>query len=240
MEHIVKIEERDGKQLVSARELHLFLEVKSRFNDWIRNRIDQYDLIDDVDHTKILVRSINGLDEYDYALTVSCAKELSMVENNEKGKQARRYFIDCEKRLIEGLGKHAELNTRLLNIRELAHINELRKEEIDAMLIMACERCKIDYSEYMLSMPDLSKITCAINMADPHLIDRYLNSHPVNKAIDAMNYYNTYSSWFIDIMNQPEKSCISRHKFYRELRIKGYDAYRTRYGSYLVEKIKYY
>ncbi len=35
----------------------------------------------------------------EYHLTLDMAKELSMVERNKKGRQARRYFIECEKKL---------------------------------------------------------------------------------------------------------------------------------------------
>lgn len=97
MFELLNIKVENGRQLVSARELHEFLEVKSRFNDWIKNRIEKYDFVDGDDYTKILVQCVRGQNEYDYAITLDMAKELCMVENNEKGKIARRYFIQCEK-----------------------------------------------------------------------------------------------------------------------------------------------
>lgn len=107
---LIKITTNDeGKQLVSARELHEFLEVKSRFNDWISNRIKKYDFVENEDYiclTKNLVTQTQegkkGIaKETDYAMTIDMAKELSMVENNDKGSQARKYFIECEKKLKE-------------------------------------------------------------------------------------------------------------------------------------------
>ena len=98
MKELIKVTTNDkGQQLVSARELHEFLEVKSRFNDWITNRINKYEFESEIDYTKFLVQCIRGQNEYDYALTIDMAKELSMVENNVKGKEARKYFIECEK-----------------------------------------------------------------------------------------------------------------------------------------------
>lgn len=94
MNELIKIN-NDG--LVSGRELHEFLEVKSRFNDWVNNKISKYSFEENNDYTKILVQCVRGQNEYDYALTLDTAKELSMVENNEKGKEARKYFIKCEK-----------------------------------------------------------------------------------------------------------------------------------------------
>ena len=99
MKELIKVTTNDkGQQLVSARELHEFLEVKSRFNDWITNRINKYEFESEIDYTKFLVQCIRGQNEYDYALTIDMAKELSMVENNCKGKEARKYFIECEKK----------------------------------------------------------------------------------------------------------------------------------------------
>lgn len=100
MELIKVTQDEQGNQMVSARELYEFLEVKSRFNDWIENRIEKYDFIEDVDYTKILVECVRGQNKYDFLLKMDMAKEVSMVENNDKGRQARRYFIDCEKKLI--------------------------------------------------------------------------------------------------------------------------------------------
>ena len=99
MNELINVRNENGELLVSARELHKGLEVKSRFNDWINNRIKKYDLIEDIDYTKILVECNRGQNVYDFILKIDCAKELSMVENNEKGKQIRRYFIECEKKL---------------------------------------------------------------------------------------------------------------------------------------------
>ena len=56
MKELIKVTTNDkGQQLVSARELHEFLEVKSRFNDWITNRINKYEFEFEIDYTKFLV-----------------------------------------------------------------------------------------------------------------------------------------------------------------------------------------
>ncbi len=102
MKELIKITTNEqGQQLVSARELHEFLDVKSRFNDWIRIKIEKYGFEENEDYTKILVQCNRGQNQYDYAVTTDMAKELSMVENNDNGKTARKYFIECEKKLIQ-------------------------------------------------------------------------------------------------------------------------------------------
>lgn len=87
------------QKCVSARELHNFLEVKSRFNDWIANRIKIYDFIENQDFMTFTEFLVNGGRSIEYAITLDMAKELSMIERTDKGKQARRYFIQCEKQL---------------------------------------------------------------------------------------------------------------------------------------------
>lgn len=75
-----------------------YLEVNSKFADWIKNRINQYDFIENQDY--IIKEVFTGRrPRKEYYVTLDMAKELCMVENNEKGRQARRYFIECEKRL---------------------------------------------------------------------------------------------------------------------------------------------
>ena len=92
-----------AQQTVNARELHVFLEVQTRFNDWIKNRVDEYGFIENQDFITFTENLVNGGRRIEYALSLDMAKELSMVERNEKGKQARQYFIDCEKRLSGSL-----------------------------------------------------------------------------------------------------------------------------------------
>ncbi|MEG2347280.1 MAG: antA/AntB antirepressor family protein [Cetobacterium sp.] len=106
---LIKIKNENGINLVSARELHEFLEVKSRFNDWIENRIEKYEFIENSDYTKILVECNRGQNKYDYILKLDMAKELSMVENNDNGRKARRYFIECENKLKQVLSQKDNL-----------------------------------------------------------------------------------------------------------------------------------
>jgi len=86
---------------VDARELHQFLGSKRRFADWIKERIDLYDFIEKVDYAiHKNVTQYNQVDTIDYFISLDMAKEICMVERNDKGKQARLYFIECEKRLL--------------------------------------------------------------------------------------------------------------------------------------------
>lgn len=87
--------------LCNARDLHAFLEVGKRFASWITDRLNEYQFVENQDYIAISQkREIgHGRGRKDYHLTLDTAKELAMVERNEKGRQIRRYFIECEKKL---------------------------------------------------------------------------------------------------------------------------------------------
>lgn len=90
-------------QTINARNLHTFLEVGKDFATWIKDRIEQYGFLENQDFVTApqnggAVYKGGGHNRKDYHLTLDMAKELAMVERNEKGKQARQYFIDCERR----------------------------------------------------------------------------------------------------------------------------------------------
>lgn len=101
-DQLIPIKNNNGRTVVNARDLHKFLESKKDFSSWIKDRIERYDLAENEDYvvfTEIGENSKGGRPKKEYALTLDAAKELSMVEGNEKGKQARKYFIACEKKL---------------------------------------------------------------------------------------------------------------------------------------------
>ena len=103
MSDLIKITTKDGKQLVSARELHDFLEIKTEFRKWFP-RMCEYGFVENVDFTRAFQKcpTLGGIQTVaDYAITIDMAKEISMIQRTEKGKQARLYFIECEKKLKE-------------------------------------------------------------------------------------------------------------------------------------------
>lgn len=102
MTELIAIKEYKGQKVINARELHYFLESKQEFAHWIKGRIEKYGFIENQDFSsfdKIVKREKGASVQKEYALTIDTAKEIAMVEGNDKGKQARQYFIDCEKKL---------------------------------------------------------------------------------------------------------------------------------------------
>ena len=103
---LIKIIEREGRQLVSGRELHEFLEIRTKYKDWFR-RMVEYGFEEEIDFIKVAQkRATNNLKNpvttvIDHAISIDMAKEISMIQRTEKGKIARQYFINCEKKLKE-------------------------------------------------------------------------------------------------------------------------------------------
>ena len=100
-EELIKITTNEnGKQLVSAKELHEFLGIGVHFSTWMK-RMCEYGFEEDIDFSILKSGNPNGgiAKIADYAITIDMAKELSMIQRTEKGKQARLYFIECEKQL---------------------------------------------------------------------------------------------------------------------------------------------
>lgn len=85
---------------VSGRELYDFLEVDSNYTTWFK-RMCEYGFTAHVDYESCFpnLESENqhgGQNKIDHQLTIPMAKELCMIQRNERGKQARQYFLAVE------------------------------------------------------------------------------------------------------------------------------------------------
>ena len=85
----------DGQQVVDARDLHDFLEIGKDFSTWFKD-MTEYGFDEGKDFSPISGKSNGGRKRKDYAISISMAKELSMIQRTEKGKRAREYFIAVE------------------------------------------------------------------------------------------------------------------------------------------------
>ena len=101
MNELIKVTETEqGNQAVSGRELYEFLGVESKYSDWIA-RMLTYGFEENVDYVAIAQKKVtaqgNESTFTDHILKIDMAKEISMLTRNERGKEARQYFIQCEK-----------------------------------------------------------------------------------------------------------------------------------------------
>lgn len=98
MKELIKVTANEnGEMLVSARELHEVLGSKERFSKWF-DKMLSYGFENGDDYTTCqMVHPQNKQEFTDYAMKLDMAKELAMVSKLPKGKEVRKYFIECEK-----------------------------------------------------------------------------------------------------------------------------------------------
>lgn len=96
MDELIKVDFSGDKLAVSARELHEFLGVGSEYSHWFK-RMCEYGFTEGEDFSSFLTESTGGRPAQDAALSIDMAKEICMIQRNEKGKLARQYFLALEK-----------------------------------------------------------------------------------------------------------------------------------------------
>lgn len=149
MTELIKITEHNGNQAVSARDLYDYLEINERFSRWF-DRMCTYGLIEDVDYTPYQnVHPLNNQEILDFILTLDCAKEISMIQRSVKGKMARAYFIEAEKRLNR-------IGTEASNMEEVMEIvNEkfqIPQTLSEALRLAAENQETIEYQQKVIDL----------------------------------------------------------------------------------------
>ena len=201
------------QQTVNARELHEFLEVSTAFKDWISRRIKDYDFMENLDFCSFLSESSGGRPSKEYYITLDMAKELAMVERNDKGKQARQYFIACEKQLHEqkqaSVDKSlAKAQVELLNTVIHTFGNKLSPPALEALLITSSEKflgLKIDYR------PPVSQQTYSASEIGERL---GISGNKVGRLAKAHNLKTEeYGLWVLDQSAHSNKQ-VSNFRYY--------------------------
>ncbi len=97
MNELITTSQNDnGEIIISGRELHEFLEVKTAYKDWFP-RMVSYGFEEGLDFSSFLSESTGGRPSQDHHIKIDMAKEIAMIQRTEKGKQARQYFLQLEK-----------------------------------------------------------------------------------------------------------------------------------------------
>ncbi|ULJ65912.1 phage antirepressor KilAC domain-containing protein [Wielerella bovis] len=151
------------KDCVNARELHAFLESRQEFANWIKNRIADYGFIENQDFISLdnfIKRETGATRRIEYFISLDMAKELSMVERTPRGKQARQYFIDCEKQLSGSLKPALPQNYKEA-LRDLLHQveqNEQLQQQIAANAPKVAFADAVGNSDDVILIRDLAKL----------------------------------------------------------------------------------
>ena len=159
MNEIITVNYDNNRPTVLGRDLHELLEVQTPYHKWFP-RMAEYGFIESVDYMtmdKNVLRS-DGVEmpqtQKDHQLTIEMAKELSMLQRTEKGKQARQYFIQLEK----DWNSPEKIMARALQIanqeiKSLRITNAVQEQQIAEL------NPKATYYDLVLQCPDLISAT---------------------------------------------------------------------------------
>ena len=132
MKDLIKIEINENQEpVVSGRELHEALGVQTRYNDWF-NRMCEYGFSEGIDFCSILSKSTGGRPETNHAIKLDMAKEIAMIQRNEKGKEVRQYFIQVEKDFNSPekiMARALKIAENKLNVLQLENAEQKKKIE---------------------------------------------------------------------------------------------------------------
>lgn len=171
MEELIKVQIKNDRQLVSARDLYKSLEIKTRFSLWVKQNFKVFE--EGQDFTSVVttteVQNNGGTQRrelQDYLLTIDTAKELCMMSKTEKGKEVRKYFIQVEKnwnspdmimhRALEVSNNRIKLLTA--KNQSLANQNKDLQDKIDRDADDVLFSHAIRYSNHSIKIRELAAI----------------------------------------------------------------------------------
>ena len=144
---LINVKNEDGKLLVSLRELHEKLGIKTQFTKWAI-RMFEYGFEENIDYIPVSQKRLtvqgNETTFTDYIITIDMAKEICMIQRSDIGKEFRKYFIECEKQLKEvvkitkedelilNVVKAKDVGTRMIALSEYGEYkeNRIREQEV--------------------------------------------------------------------------------------------------------------
>lgn len=200
---------------VNARDIHKYLQVKTKFADWVKRAIEKYGFEENKDF--VVLKSGNGTNAFiDYIVTMDMSKELCMIENNPKGKETRKYFIEKEKEVKQVATRHYQIPETFAEALRLAA--DLSDENIKLNQTIKAK------DEVILAVADLNIKAGEVSIGD----------FSKNLAIEELGRNNLFA-WlkargFLMMNTEPYQQYVERGYFVRkpsDKRINGEVKYTT-------------
>lgn len=199
-------------RVVSGRELYEFLEVKTPYKQWLNRMID-YGFEENVDYLLVTQKSLtnNPKNPYttitDHQMKIDMAKEIAMIQRNEKGKMARQYFIEVEKKYqsmtaqppttLEAL--QTMINSMVENERRTTQLELEQKETKDKIVYLETEFNKESTVEGYVTNDNIARQLSVFSASGkPH-------SQFIDAVAQELKIYNTkigYSDVYIKVVRQ--------------------------------------
>lgn len=153
MGELIPIQDRDGIQAVMGRDLHAFLGIGKDYTTWFKD-MTAYGFVAGQDFSPISGNTspAGGRPRIDHIVSLDMAKEISMIQRTDKGKQARQYFIECERRAKEPAQlSPEELMARAIKVAD-STIKELEAKTADQALALEAAKPKVEYYDHCVSI----------------------------------------------------------------------------------------
>lgn len=178
-----------GEKVVYGTELYLCIGSKRQYTDWIKDRFSECDAIENEDFESFSQKNEKGgRPKTEYIIKLDTAKEMAMLERNEKGKQVRRYFIQVEKKYKEQTQQPAKPLSVQEQIRLIAQGNIELEQKIDNV--------KQDLEQFKQDMPVLgieeSKITSAVRKTGVKILGGKDSNAYNDKSLRSKLYSDIY------------------------------------------------
>lgn len=191
---LINVKNENGKLLVSLRELHEKLGIKTQFTKWAI-RMFEYGFEENIDYIPVSQKRLtvqgNETTFTDYIVTIDMAKEICMIQRSDIGREFRKYFIECEKQLKEivqkpllskedelliSIAKATTKETQMIAVGEYGRYKEEQVREKEVKPLQEENKIlapKADYTDRVLQAEGL--ITTTLIAKDFGLSARKLN-----------------------------------------------------------------
>lgn len=120
-------ETNTGEKVVYGTELHEALNVKSNYREWAKRRFKDIDAVESEDFEPVEISTPSGQSKLEHIIGLDIAKEMAMLERNQKGKQVRRYFIQLEKKYkavqVSAMARIEEMALRISNLEKMLSVS---------------------------------------------------------------------------------------------------------------------
>lgn len=190
MRELIKIQVDEKQEpIVSGRELHEILEIGTRYNDWF-SRMKEYGFIENQDYCTITQKRVtaqgNETIYNDHAIKLDMAKEIAMIQRNERGKIVRQYFIQVEK----DFNSPEKVMARALKFAEES-LNTLKLENSQQKQLIGELKPKADYLDQILHCKELVTTTAIAK-------DYGMSAKAFNKQLhDLKVQFKQSNQWFL-------------------------------------------
>jgi phage anti-repressor protein len=164
MNELIKVNKEGERITVLGRDLHKFLEIETKYMDWFPRMIG-YGFEENIDYKVISQKREIGIGKglADHQLTLDMAKEISMLQRNEKGKQARKYFIECEKKINKPM---TMVEIVAYNANKLVEMEREQLEIQNRLNILEAKQTNSPYEFFsIVAYCNLNNIKCELRQA---------------------------------------------------------------------------